>query len=64
MISSLVQVRPPLTRYEELAKMIDHSLVRPELTDEEVIAGCELARSYDVASVSVRPSVCSRTART
>jgi deoxyribose-phosphate aldolase len=55
MNSSLVQVRPPLTRYEELAKMIDHSLVRPELTDDDVIAGCELARSYDVASVSVRP---------
>lgn len=47
--------RPPLTTYEGLAKMIDHSLVRPELTDEQVIAGCELAKSYQVASVSVRP---------
>jgi deoxyribose-phosphate aldolase len=35
--------------------MIDHSLVRPELTDDEVMAGCELARKYDVATVSVRP---------
>jgi len=47
--------RPPLTTYEGLAKMIDHSLVRPELTDEQVIAGCELAKRYQVASVSVRP---------
>lgn len=47
--------RPPLATYEGLAKMIDHSLVRPELTDEQVIAGCEIARRYQVASVSVRP---------
>jgi deoxyribose-phosphate aldolase len=47
--------RPPLTTYEDLAKMIDHSLVRPELTDEQVIAGCEIAKRYQVASVSVRP---------
>ncbi len=36
--------------------MIDHSLVRPELTDAEIVEGCELARRYQVASVSVRPS--------
>jgi deoxyribose-phosphate aldolase len=54
-ISNAVQVPPPLSRYEDLAKMIDHSLVRPELTDDEVMAGCELARKYDVATVSVRP---------
>jgi deoxyribose-phosphate aldolase len=47
--------RPSLTTYEGLAKMIDHSLVRPELTDEQVVAGCELAKRYQVASVSVRP---------
>jgi deoxyribose-phosphate aldolase len=49
------ETRPPLTTYEGLAKMIDHSLVRPELTDEQVVAGCELAKRYQVASVSVRP---------
>jgi deoxyribose-phosphate aldolase len=48
-------VRPPLTTYEGLARMIDHSMVRPELTDEQVAAGCDLARRYQVASVSVRP---------
>src|SRR5690242_4340267 len=50
-----VLARPPLTTYESLAKMIDHSLLRPELTDEQVIAGCELAKRYRVASVCVRP---------
>jgi deoxyribose-phosphate aldolase len=47
--------RAPLITYDGLAKMIDHSLVRPELTDEQVVAGCELAKRYQVASVSVRP---------
>jgi deoxyribose-phosphate aldolase len=54
-ISNGLPTRLPLARYEDLAKMIDHSLVRPELTDDEVLAGCEFARRYDVASVSVRP---------
>ncbi len=56
MDSNGTEARPPLTRYEDLAKMIDHSLVRPELTDDHVIEGCELALRYNVASVSVRPS--------
>src|SRR5579872_6088536 len=47
--------RPPLSTYEGLAKMIDHSLVGPELTDEQVVAGCELAKRYQVASATVRP---------
>ena len=42
--------------YERLAKTIDHSLLRPELTLDEVRAGCELAARYDVASVCVRPA--------
>ncbi|MFC4036837.1 deoxyribose-phosphate aldolase [Dactylosporangium siamense] len=41
---------------ESVAKMIDHSLLRPELTLDEVRAGCELAARYDVASVCVRPA--------
>jgi deoxyribose-phosphate aldolase len=40
---------------EQLAKTIDHSLLRPELTEAEVIAGCELAKHYRVASVCVKP---------
>ena len=39
----------------EIAKTIDHSLLRPELDDAFVEAGCELAARYDVASVCVRP---------
>jgi len=35
--------------------MIDHSLLRPELTEQQVRDGCEVARKYDVASVTVRP---------
>lgn len=38
-----------------VAKMIDHSLLRPELTLDDVRAGCALAARYDVASVCVRP---------
>ncbi len=41
---------------EQLAKTIDHSLLRPELTDQDIIAGCALARRYNVASVCVKPS--------
>ncbi|MFM8320829.1 MAG: deoxyribose-phosphate aldolase [Chloroflexota bacterium] len=41
--------------YQQLAKVIDHSLLRPELTDQDVIAGCRLAAGYDVASVCVKP---------
>ena len=48
--------RAPLATYEGLAKMIDHSLVRPELTDAEIVEGCQIAKAYEVASVSVRPS--------
>jgi len=41
--------------YEQLAKVIDHSLLRPELTEEEVIAGCQLAAQYHTATVCVKP---------
>jgi deoxyribose-phosphate aldolase len=41
--------------YEQLAKTIDHSLLRPELTEAEVVAGLELAKRYHVASVCVKP---------
>ncbi len=41
--------------YEQLARVIDHSLLKPELTDEDVIAGCELADRYQTATVCVKP---------
>jgi deoxyribose-phosphate aldolase len=40
---------------EKVAKTIDHSLLRPELTVDEVLAGCDLAAAYQVASVCCRP---------
>lgn len=40
----------------DIAKTIDHSLLRPELDDAFVEDGCRLAALYDVASVCVRPA--------
>jgi len=41
--------------YEELAKMIDHSLLHPTMTDQELEDGCKLAAKYGVASVCIKP---------
>ncbi|HEY2404967.1 MAG TPA: deoxyribose-phosphate aldolase [Polyangiaceae bacterium] len=41
--------------YVELAKLIDHSLLAPTLRDDELAAGCVLARECDVASVCILP---------
>jgi deoxyribose-phosphate aldolase len=30
----------------EIARMIDHSLLHPAFTDEEIIKGCEIARKH------------------
>lgn len=39
----------------DLAKMIDHSLLHPTMTDAVIRKGCELARKYSVATVCVKP---------
>src|SRR5881409_2001397 len=41
--------------YEQLAGMIDHSLLHPTLTDQELEDGCKLAAAYKVASVCIKP---------
>ncbi len=41
--------------YRDIAKMIDHSLLNPMLTDEELEQGCRIACEYDVASVCIKP---------
>ncbi len=41
--------------YDALAKMIDHSLLHPTLTDQELEEGCRLAARYGVASVCIKP---------
>ncbi len=42
--------------YEQLAGTIDHSLLKPMLTTDEIVAGCKLAADYEVVSVCVRPA--------
>ena len=42
-------------KVKELAKMIDHSILHPTLTDEDLRRECEVAKKYDVASVCVKP---------
>lgn len=39
----------------ELARMFDHSLLQPHLTDADLVAGCHLARELNVASVCIKP---------
>jgi deoxyribose-phosphate aldolase len=40
---------------KDLAKMIDHSLLHPTMTDQHIIDGCKLARQYDVATACIKP---------
>jgi len=42
-------------RVHQLAKMIDHSLLHPTMTDKDLHDGCALAKKYDVASVCIKP---------
>ncbi|QDU73974.1 Deoxyribose-phosphate aldolase 2 [Bremerella volcania] len=49
--------------YEELAKMIDHSLLHPTMTDEQLEAGCQAAIQYGVASVCIKPYYVRRAAQ-
>ena len=46
--------------YADMAKMIDHSLLNPTLTAEELEVGCALALAYDVASVCILPYYAAR----
>lgn len=49
-------VRIETLAYRDVAKTIDHSLLRPELDLDFVREGVELAVRYDVASATVRPA--------
>ena len=53
---------PDLT-LAEVAKMFDHSLLQPTLTDADLDRGFQLARDYRVASVCVKPYGVARAAR-
>lgn len=48
--------------YEQIAKMIDHSLLHPTMTDRELEDGCKLAAKYGVASVCLKPYAVKRAA--
>jgi deoxyribose-phosphate aldolase len=41
--------------YAQIAKMIDHSLLQQQLTDEELDRGCRVALEFEVASVCIKP---------
>jgi deoxyribose-phosphate aldolase len=41
--------------YNDIAKMIDHSLLNPTLTKQQLEDGCKLALEYDVGSVCIMP---------
>ena len=48
--------------YDELARMIDHSLLHPTMTDAELDDGCKLAAKYGTASVCIKPYAVKRAA--
>lgn len=41
--------------YEQIAKMIDHSLLNPAFSIDDLERGCQVALAYDVASVCILP---------
>jgi deoxyribose-phosphate aldolase len=48
--------------YEDIAKMIDHSLLNPTLTDKELELGCRQGVDYNCASVCIMPYYLNRCA--
>ncbi len=48
--------------YEDVSKMIDHSLLNPTLSTADLEAGVRLALAYDVASVCIMPYALKRCA--
>jgi len=44
-----------MDKVTEIAKMIDHSILHPTLTDHDLKRECEVAVKYNVASVCVKP---------
>ena len=42
-------------KVRDLAKMIDHSLLHPTMTEQDLRNGCEIAKKYGVAAVFIKP---------
>ncbi|OIQ90072.1 deoxyribose-phosphate aldolase [mine drainage metagenome] len=53
---------PTLPTVLTLAKMIDHSLLHPTMTDPQLDAGCALAVRFETATVCVKPYYVARAA--
>lgn len=49
--------------YPEISKMIDHALLVPTLSVDELEEGCQMAADYDVASVCIMPYYVKRCAQ-
>jgi deoxyribose-phosphate aldolase len=49
--------------YADIARMLDHSLLQQTLTDDDLERGCDLARTYSVASVCIKPYAVGRAAQ-
>lgn len=39
----------------QIAKMIDHSLLHPTMTDKDILKGLEIAKKYNVATACIKP---------
>ncbi|KAI1618032.1 hypothetical protein EDD37DRAFT_253174 [Exophiala viscosa] len=51
-MSSPTKISVTLT---QISKMIDHSLLHPTMTDQEITSGLEIARKYNTATACVKP---------
>jgi deoxyribose-phosphate aldolase len=51
-----VSAEPVLTTYEDVAQMIDFPLLAPAFSESQISDGCDLARRYQLHSITVRPS--------
>lgn len=52
-----------MSKTKALAKMIDHSILHPTMTDDDLIRECKVALKYNVASVCVKPYAVSLAAK-
>ena len=44
-----------LITVEDIARMIDHSILHPTFTDDDLKNNCEIAKKYKVATICVKP---------
>lgn len=52
---SFPKVSPDGLDSKKIAKMVDHSLLHPAMTDEEFESECQIAIKYNVGAVCVKP---------